>query len=165
MSMPLLTLDTPSTVFGNSKSTSDYSPLSRMPQNSFSLTQQRSSLAFESVYEVLREHSEADWDGDDAKPVSREACAEALRFLTMLPLTIDMPELAAEPDGAIALEWYASPSCLFLASFRGRGIISYAGVFGKNMEIHGKEPFTDSIPRIIIENIQRALLQRRATSD
>jgi len=153
--MPVLSPDIAGHVYQNSTASSIPCIPSSDTLSSYSHTRQRANQAFESVYEILKEHQEPNWDGDNATPVSQEACSAALRFLAMLPLTMPFPDLAAEPDGSIAMEWHISSSRTFLVSLSGRKVISYAGVFDKDAETYGKEPFEDSIPSIIISNIQR----------
>ena len=61
------------------------------------------------------------------------------------------------PDGDLSLEWYLDKWRLFVVTFSGKGIIFYAGVFGKGTKTHGKEFITDSIPSTIVEKISRLL--------
>ena len=72
----------------------------------------------------------------------------------MLPVTIPAPEVAVEPDGMVAFEWYKQPRRVFSVSFETDGTIVYAGLFG-NSKTHGTEYFGEQLPQIILENIHR----------
>lgn len=110
--------------------------------------------AFQSLQEIYKECSDENWDGYGANPVSEDSIAEALAFIRLLPSLFPIPQILAEPSGEIGLEWYKDKKMIFAISFNGKGMITYAGIFGSN-KIHGEEYFGDSIPSRIIENIRR----------
>lgn len=110
--------------------------------------------AFQSLRELYRECSEENWDGYGAKPASENSIYEAYEFIRKLPSSFPMPRILAEPSGEIGLEWYKDKKMIFAISFNGKGMITYAGIFGSN-KIHGEEYFGDSIPSRIIENLRR----------
>jgi len=112
-------------------------------------------LALEELEKVYEECSEANWDGYGAMPISRETYFEARKLLTMIPLSFQMPEILAEPDGEIGFEWYKDKDSVFVISVSGNNIITYAGLFGTSNKTHGTECFADELPRIILENIRR----------
>lgn len=118
---------------------------------------QRRNQKIDEVLDVYRQHRNSNWDGCDAEPISEGACHEAISFLNKLPSSVPMPEIIAEPDGYIGLEWYMSKWKLFVISFSGKGVISYSGLFGQNSKSHGTEPITESISPFILSNILRAL--------
>ena len=103
---------------------------------------------------TIAEFSEDDWDGYGAKSVDRKSCEESLRFLDMLPGTIPAPEVAVEPDGMVAFEWYEEPRWVFSVSFETNGELVYAGLFG-NRKTHGTECFGEQLPQTILGNIRR----------
>ena len=111
-------------------------------------------MALENLNEVYEECSEEDWDGYEAVPVSYQTFFEASRLLRMFPPSLPMPDILAEPDGSIGLEWYRRRGFSFAISLGGKDTIYYAGIFGKN-ETHGKEEFTDFVPENILENLRR----------
>ena len=96
-----------------------------------------------------------DWDGYGAEPVTDKAYFEAAKLLELLPSYLPLPEIVPEPTGDIALEWHKENQFTFVLSVNGNNTITYAGIFGPGNETHGTENFTESIPRIIIDNIQR----------
>ena len=107
---------------------------------------------------TIAECSEDDWDGYGAKSVDRKSCEESLRFLDMLPGTIPAPEVAVEPDGMVAFEWYEEPRWVFSVSFETNGAIAYAGLFG-NSKTHGTEYFGQTLPQSILDSILRVYSQ------
>jgi hypothetical protein len=107
------------------------------------------------LFEVYNEADDEDWDGYEANAISREAFIEANKLIRMLPSSLPLPEIVPEPDGGIGFEWYKDKGFVFVASVYGNNIITYAGLFGKNREIHGKEEFIDSIPNMIITAIKQ----------
>lgn len=121
------------------------------------VTRQRKLEMADSVIDTFRKHQRANWDGHGAAPLSQEACTEAIIFLRQLPTVIPRPSLVPNPDGDISLEWYLGKWQLFVVTFSGKGILFYAGVFGKGAKTHGTEFMTDSIPSSIVENICRLL--------
>lgn len=116
---------------------------------------QRLNNALRALQEVCQEHSIENWDGYGAAPISHQAYSEAAKLLRMLSSFIPMPDILPEPDGGLGLEWYKEKDFSFTISVGGEGIITYAGLFGKNNETHGTESFTDSIPQIILHNLER----------
>ena len=62
-----------------------------------------------------------------------------------LPTTIPAPELSAEPDGQITLEWYRSPTRLLSVSIDPVGSLHYAATLGGRAQ-YGTEPFLGDFP-------------------
>ncbi len=104
---------------------------------------------------TFQECSREDWDSEGALPISTRTLQEAVKFLTALPLTIQTPEVIPEPMGAIGFEWRGGKNALFVASVHGTQKITYAGLFGPGVTVHGSEDFNDSIPGAIVNNLQR----------
>ncbi len=112
-------------------------------------------LAIRHLTELYRQCSQENWDGEEAMAISEQTYQEGLKFLGALPLSIKVPELVAEPNGAIGFEWRRGPNAIFVASVMGIQKISFAGLFGPGARAHGTEDFVDSIPGTIIANLQR----------
>lgn len=113
--------------------------------------------ALVSLVAVSEEASVDNWDSYGAKPLAEAAISEAYRFLQMWPSSLSFPEVAAEPDGDIALEWIEGRRQMFSISFSGSSRITYAGVFGIN-EVHGTEYFGDVIPKVVLDSVRRVLV-------
>ncbi len=92
---------------------------------------------FRELQEVFEECSSENWDGARAEPVSEEVLRDARAFLELLPPDIEMPQTAAEPDGAISFEWYRSPEKVISVSINPGGEIYYAAMIAARRK-HGK---------------------------
>jgi hypothetical protein len=68
-----------------------------------------------------------------------------------------VPEIVPESDGEIAIEWELGPFEIFSISIGEQGPVHFAGIFGKNKERHGVEPFEGSIPEEILDYINKLL--------
>jgi len=107
--------------------------------------------------EVYGACSQPDWDGYGAEAISEDAYEEAKSIINLLPSSIPMPEIVAEPTGEIGFEWYKGKGQLFAISVGGRHRISYAGIFSGN-KVHGSEYFEDTLPLAIIQLLRRLYL-------
>lgn len=94
--------------------------------------------ALQQLDEVFEECSYEGWDGERAKPISGEVLRYARSFLSSLPLGIEAPEIGAEPDGAITLEWYRSPNKVISISINPDGWMYYAALVGSSKR-HGAD--------------------------
>lgn len=111
--------------------------------------------ASELLDEVYKECSVENWDGYDAMPVSEAAYFEAKKIIELLPSMMQRPEILAEPTGEIGFEWHKGKGFTFALSVSGKNTITYAGLIGTD-KIHGTAYFSgDSLPKIILENINR----------
>ena len=59
--------------------------------------------------------------------------------------TVELPQIAAEPDGAISFEWYRSPEKVISVSINPGGQFYYASLFGTQQK-HGKGSVSSGIP-------------------
>lgn len=121
---------------------------------------QRLNRLHDSLWEVFKDCSEANWDGYNARPISDKAFLEALKLLQLLPAYLPSPEIVPEPTGEMGLEWYKGNQFVFVMSLSGNNTITYAGMFGPGIETHGTESFSESLPRTVIENIRRLFPQQ-----
>lgn len=110
--------------------------------------------AVSSLRETFQECFIPDWDGYNALPVNEDAFAEAKTIIELLPTSMIMPEIMAEPNGEIAFEWRKGKNHIFIMSVSGRQQITYAGIFGGN-KTHGIEYFKGTLPTIILDYIRR----------
>lgn len=114
-------------------------------------TRQKRKQALNSVFDAFAESRKH----EDMSPISEAAYKEATAFLQKLPFTLPVPEVMAECDGDLALEWYRSNYYSFVIGFSGNGIITYSGLFGKGRKCYGTELISEGVPASIIENIRR----------
>ncbi len=96
------------------------------------------------------------WNGEGAAPIPETAFQEARAFLGKLPATIPLPEVIAEPDGYLGLEWYAHKWLMFVVSFNGKGALSCSGIFGPERS-YGTRYMDDGIPAGILRDIAKVL--------
>ena len=108
---------------------------------------------FDQLLDVYDECSGRGWDGVDALAVSRKSLRAAGCFLLSLPRDFPMPEVSADAQGEIHLEWYVSPRRIFTISF-GLNVLHYAGRFGASMT-RGREPLDGRLPEPLLNNIRR----------
>jgi len=110
--------------------------------------------ALASLVDVYKECSRSDWDAYGAVAVSSDAYEEAKKIINLLPSSIQMPDIVAEPTGEIGFEWRRGRGQIFVFSVGGKHRINYAGIFGGN-KIHGSEYFEETLPMAIIEHLRR----------
>lgn len=107
-----------------------------------------------SLLAVYTECSQSDWDGYGAAAISEDAYEEAKKIINLLPSSIKMPEITAEPTGEIGFEWHKGKGQVFVISVGGKHRITYAGIFSGN-KVHGSEYFEDTLPLAIIQHLRR----------
>ena len=108
----------------------------------------------DSLLETYKEASYSNWDAYGASPVTRDAYEEAKKIIDLLPSSIRMPEIVAEPTGEIGFEWRRGKEQVFVISVGGKQKITFAGIFGEN-RIHGVEYFGGTLPLVIIQHLRR----------
>jgi hypothetical protein len=110
--------------------------------------------AFDELESACEEASRENWDGYGAAPAQLGSFTLAARFLAALPLEAPLPEIGIDPDGEVSFTWQRNPRLTFSVSFRPDGVISYAGLFGRN-KTHGTEIFISTVPKVICDNLDR----------
>lgn len=140
----------PRTNRGVSEEAGILSKLIETLSDSFSKTIVYSKDSFYSTLdEIVREHSEDDWDGYGAKATQLLSCDNARHFIDILPSAFTLPEISVDPDGEISFEWYLAPRKQFSVSFGANGELTYSGLFGSRTT-NGTEILVDEIPKIIL---------------
>ncbi len=110
-----------------------------------------------SLTEIYRECSITDWDGYGARAITKDAYEEAKKIIDLLPSSIPVPEIVAEPTGDIGFEWYKEKGQVFALSVSGKHLIIYAGIFAGN-KVHGSEYFGETLPPVIKQHLRRLYL-------
>lgn len=110
--------------------------------------------ALESLTDVFEEACQPGWDGYGAAPVLWETYIAAKRFIENLSGSFPGPEVAADPDGNLSLEWHVTPRRMFWVSIGPDNFLHYLGVFGSN-KTRGGEVFIDEIPQAATAGIHR----------
>lgn len=99
-------------------------------------------------------YRESNWNGESADPIPDTAFEEARAFLYKFPTTLPLPEVIAEPDGYLGLEWYSDKRLLYVVSFNGQGVLSCSGLIGQT-KVYGTYYMDHSIPSEILRTIAR----------
>jgi hypothetical protein len=119
----------------------------------------RRAKAIAELSALAKECSETGWDGESAAPVSVPSFRNACDFVWALPDSLPIPEFAAEPDGAISLDWIRGPYLLLSVSIGPSQRLAWAWLDGSDSG-HGVLRFDGaSIPDRLLDEI------RRVTSD
>ena len=87
-------------------------------------------------------------------PVSRDAYVIAYKLIESLPFGISPPEVGAEPDGHLTLEWHKHARRTLSVSIDPEGYLHYAALLGKTKR-YGTEPYVGELPGEIIDLIFR----------
>ena len=103
--------------------------------------------------EIVCECGEADWDGYGAEPISGIAAALADEFLRSLPSGFPLPDLCAEPDGSLGMEWASGKHKRAALSFGASNRLAFAWVNGSDRG-HAAVSFNGgSLPSLIESRI------------
>ncbi|HKT13376.1 MAG TPA: hypothetical protein VJW77_16275 [Terriglobia bacterium] len=100
--------------------------------------------------EIVRECSEAGWDGYDAEPVSVESVTVAQQLIDALPEHITVPNVVPEPSGEVGLEWRNGAQKYFSLTVSGTELV-YAGIFGGFCKRYGEERFFGALPTAVLQ--------------
>ena len=107
----------------------------------------------EELGDVWSECQTGNWDGHKALPVTKETLRQVYELLEELPDEFPSPSLSADPDGALALEWYTCKDRQIAVSIID-GEIHYAAKLGSERH-HGSYVLVDGWPRSLFLLIQR----------
>lgn len=99
-------------------------------------------------------YQKANWNGEGADPIPDTAIEEARTFLYGFPPALPLPDVIAEPDGYLGLEWYRNRRLLYVVSFNGQGTLSCSGLIGPT-KVYGTYYMDDGIPSEILRTIAR----------
>jgi hypothetical protein len=109
---------------------------------------------FEELFKTFEACRQPNWDGYGARPVREETFHLAHQFLTVLPLSIPLPSIGAEPDGHITVEWYRAPQRTLSVSISPDAELHYAALLGSD-KTFGTEAFTGAVPKVVADLIHR----------
>ena len=117
-----------------------------------------------SVNELLKTAGHANWDGENALPVTPGTAQLAKKLVNLFPEFIEPPDVSASPHGEIDFEWFVSKDAMLTVSVCPSEEIAFAGLFNGS-EIHGEEPWNegDLLPHLI--HICFDMLQKSVTSE
>jgi hypothetical protein len=109
------------------------------------------------ILTIVAEHSQPEWNDENAAPVSLLAMHRAIAFIRALPRALPMPEVAPEPDGSISLDWIATRSRVLSVSVGVTDRLAFAWIDGTGRG-HAVERFDgDRIPSLILDRIRHTM--------
>ena len=115
------------------------------------------AAAIAQVWGLVNECSERGWDGDGAVPVDRLAAFNAADLIRTLPPDMPLPEVAAEPDGAISLDWIRSRNSLLSLTVSRSDRLAFAWLDGSDSG-HGVARFDgQELPKRILQGIEETM--------
>lgn len=97
----------------------------------------------------------ADWDGGGAMAVEIQTVHAAVEFLQALPSDIPQPEVAADPEGLVNLEWHRARRWVLSVSIDSQRTVYYAAMFGSET-VRGKEHFYREVSPTLLRLIRKA---------
>ena len=96
------------------------------------------------------------WNGNGAKAISHDVLRNARFFLESFPFGMELPQIGAEPDGAITFEWYRAPNRTLSLSINPDGYVYYASLMEASRR-HGLDPVQGGISKDLIALINQVL--------
>ena len=81
--------------------------------------------ALKQLEEVFAECSQPNWDGYGAQPVHKLTYQKTEELLESLPSSVDTPDISADPDGELAIEWRYGRERLLSISVALNGRLSF----------------------------------------
>jgi hypothetical protein len=99
--------------------------------------------------ELWSEASCTGWDGYGAKPVDPIAYRYAQSFVNALPTTAPTPEVSADSDGEVALDWFFGNRKALTVSIGPTGRCTFAWMNGQSTN-RGTDWMEDDIPASIV---------------
>jgi hypothetical protein len=99
--------------------------------------------------EMWSEASRSGWDGYGAKPVNPLAYMYAQFFINALPNTAPIPEVSADSDGEVALDWFFGNQKALTVSIGPTGRCTFAWMNGQSTN-RGTDWMEDDVPASIV---------------
>lgn len=116
---------------------------------------QTADLRFRALRALTDAIESAYVDGLVGRVVDAETLVNAMRFLALLPASVQLPEMSVDSDGDIALDWDKGPRQVFSVRVSRDGTLYHAGLIGSS-SFHGTDFLGDSIPPAVALGIDRA---------
>lgn len=113
----------------------------------------------QAIYELQAECNNDNWNRDGAKAISLETAVQAEKLLLALPPELPVPEIFADPTGAISFQWYRKARHRLVLSVYASGIVEFAGLLGVDNEVYGSARMAMGLPRIISNHLRDLFAQ------
>ena len=111
--------------------------------------------------EVCAEASHEGWDGYGARPLGPGAYGFAKIFLNALPSTVPLPELSADADGEVSLDWIFGERRALTVSIGPTGRCTFAWMLGQRA-YQGTDWIEDEIPEEIVSALGKLVRHKAA---
>ena len=106
--------------------------------------------SLEELAEVWDECRAPNWDGYGALAIEQDTFSKAYMLIDSLPFAFPRPEIGAEPDGQLTLEWRKSPTRVLSVSVDPDGLLHFAGIFGADKQ-YGTLALYSSAPKKLLQ--------------
>ena len=123
----------------------------------------RQTAVVAALYELAARCGRDDWDGEGARPLEPRAIECAYALIRALPSALPMPEVDAEPDGSVALDWSVARRRRFSVSIGRSGRLAFAWLKGSNSGYGVVQFDRETIPPQILAGIQGVTEHGRAS--
>lgn len=101
-----------------------------------------------------KESSCVNWDGEGGLAVEQKSYENARKFISLMPRDWKKPEISADPDGEVSVEWHGGNRRRFSVSIGADERVSYAWLFGSERG-NGTDTFLDEIPFGVATQVNR----------
>lgn len=112
--------------------------------------------AVSSLMDLMRECSQAGWDGYEAPAISGDSANNAIQFIRTIPLNIPLPEISATPAGDITFEWAQTAHRVVTVAVGETGEVHYACLNGSKRTF-GTYPLDGSFEPELQNSIESVL--------
>lgn len=119
-----------------------------------------SGPAYDDLRRIEVDCRAANWDGDGAEPVAEETLRFARQVIDAIPDGSPVPDVSAEPDGQICLEWYRATNRLLSVSVSPERVFYFASLV-EGDDAKGTCRFDGEIPDAILYWIRRVCADDR----
>lgn len=109
----------------------------------------------QAILDLIAQCGKSNWDGQGAERIPQEAAARAIEILMVLPSYLPVPEIFADPTGAISFEWYRRPKHRIVLSIYGTGVIEFAALLGVGNEVYGEARMEGGLPETIRAHLRQ----------
>ncbi len=116
---------------------------------------QRITEPRQAIYDVYDRCRNKNWNGEDANAISAITAVRAEHLLLALPSYLPVPEIFADPTGAIVFEWYRRPKHRLVLSVYGNGSVEFAGLLGVGNEVYGAARMENGLPEIVRDHLRQ----------
>ena len=90
----------------------------------------KKALAISDIHKVAAECAKDDWDGYGALAIDPLVIWNAEEFIRALPDNLRVPEVSAEPDGSLSLDWVRSRNQIVSCSIGATNRLAFAWLDG-----------------------------------